>query len=921
MKSLTMDKLPLLTSGILAGITLCFVGISQAVHAAPVPLDKWTESRSLQYLAPETSTGTWEEKDGILTGVGAGAQGQWSTRLLPGEQGPNQKVALKFNVQKSEGAPFSLPGGCSRWSFYWGETQPGWDFGVVLRFKDPLNFYRIQVSATRGQLALWDSTGAFLQIVPCAIKVNEPHTLEITARAAHFQVSIDGQSVMDYWDRTLPHTEGQVGLAVYKSTTSIESFAIEKVAADSTPMPPHKPNFHFVLGDVPVLYDGNEPISYFTQNPREKTLTHEAVKLKPGWRPTYYTAIGPDFGGGIGLLPLVGKFPEAFKIEGGGETLTYSFATEKQGVARTDYTVTVRFDATQGVYRYEYQGKLKVGDQPVANMSSFEWLDPLCYNNRTAGPEVVHLWNPAGHRWNVYQGIGNAWQRYPIVDFLEPYNNNKVASGKFRDFLYPDPAACPAFESEIGWEQTKNRGAIISLCTWGYDYHHAEVGDGITLPPGTERAFKMTLTAILPEEAGRIFAESKLPDAIAKDAPKLIPFDPRGTSFAKTTTWQDPSATMVSAGGTLDETVGHGDLASLRIEGPDRASLHMYQYIIEQNAKRWWVRGWFKTKGLRGRGVELKIKYAYGKKPIEAFYMGGLGDKEWTRFSFITTVPTQTDCTDVIFEADGPGTVWLDDVAFSALKEGENPEVSNFPVPSGFEPNKEVLIDLPMNLKPGKAVYDESRNGHALQLTNVQWAQEKDGRGFLSFNGSNSMGRLPLKAVLEPSDSPPGTKGNDTHKAIFPLKQFTYEFWARPHLPARKEEGRGMVFHYRDNPRACFEEFNAKSNTCLFVWQNNLFQGKKISLSKSVPLDQWLHFVISHGDGKVTLYVNGEKSGEEDYDDSGPGFNFFAYQWEFFFGCYLHEAYWYTGDMGAFRLYPKALTAEEVLRSFQKTGL
>ncbi|MEI6168263.1 MAG: LamG domain-containing protein [bacterium] len=912
-----MKRYQIVARVIFVGLAICFAAPSQADNWSTVPLGKWAESRSLQYLAPEESTGTWTEKEGILAAVGAGAQ--WSTRLLPGDQGGGQKVTLKFTVQKSAGTPFSLPGGCSRWSFYWGENQPGWDLGVVLRFKDPLNFYRVQVSATRGQLALWDSTGAFLQIVPCAVTVNEPHTLEITARGAHFQVSLEGKAVLDYWDRTLPHTGGQAGLAVYQSTTSIESFSLEKVKAESAAMPPHKPDFHFVSGAGPVLYDGNEPISYFHQNPRDKTLTHEAVKLKPGWRPTYYTAIGPALSE-IGLLPLVGKFPDAFKIEGGGETLTFSFATEKPGVAHTDYTVTVRFDATRGVYRYEYRGKMKVGDQPLVNLSSFEWLDPLCYNNRTAGPEVIHRWNSAGHRWNVYQGVGDAWRRYPIVDFLEAYNNPKMAWGKFKDFLYPDPAACPAFETEIGWEQTKNRGFVISQCTWGYDYHHAEVGDGITLPPGTERALNMTLTALPPDEADKLFAQSQLPDAMAKDATKLIPFDPRGTSFSKTTTWRDPGATMVWGGGVLDETTGHGDRASLRIDGPDKAALHMYQYIIEQNAKRWWVRGWFKTKGLRGRGAELKVKYAYDKKPIEAFYMGGLGDQDWTPFSFITTAPAQRDCTDVIFEADGPGTVWLDDVAFSALKEGENPEVTNFPVPSGFEPNKEVLIDLPMNVKPGKAVYDESRNGHALQLTNVQWEQEKDDRRFISFNGSNSMGRLPLKAVLEPSDSPPGTTGNDTYKPIFPLKRFAYEFWARPHLPARKEEGRGMVFHYRDNPRACFEAFNAKSNTCLFVWQNNLFHGNKISLSLSVPLDQWLHFVITHGDGKVILYVNGKKSGEAEYDASGPGFNFFAYQWEFFFGCYLREAYWYTGDLGPFRLYSKALTSEEVIQRFQKAG-
>jgi len=98
--------------------------------------------------------------------------------------------------------------------------------------------------------------------------------------------------------------------------------------------------------------------------------------------------------------------------------------------------------------------------------------------------------------------------------------------------------------------------------------------------------------------------------------------------------------------------------------------------MIEMQAKRWWVRGWFKTRGVRGRGLELRVKYSYQPKPEDLFYLGGLGDRDWAPFSFITTAPQTRDCTSMTFELDGPGQVWLEGVAISALKEDTHPQTT-----------------------------------------------------------------------------------------------------------------------------------------------------------------------------------------------------------------------------------------------------
>jgi len=148
----------------------------------------------------------------------------------------------------------------------------------VLRFADALHFYRVQLSAARGELALWDSTGGLLQLVPCPVKLGGTHTLAITSHGAHVVAAVDGQTVMDYWDRTLPHPGGQVGLAVWRSKTRIERFEVARLKPDPTPVPAHTPALRLAATDgvgwakpgTPlancqhvVVFDGQEPISHY----------------------------------------------------------------------------------------------------------------------------------------------------------------------------------------------------------------------------------------------------------------------------------------------------------------------------------------------------------------------------------------------------------------------------------------------------------------------------------------------------------------------------------------------------------------------------------------------------------------------------------------------------------------------------------
>jgi hypothetical protein len=691
-------------------------GAAPGKNWAAVPLATWTEALTTdactegptpagadladQHTAaalPAAPYGAWKEADGRLLATGLAPC--WSTRLMPGDQ-HDITVSTRFTVNQSSGEARQLPGGCVRWGFHWGENLPGWDVGVVLGYQDALNFYRVQLSASRGELALWDATGGFLQLLPCPVAVGQPHDLTVTWRGAHLIALLDGKQVMDYWDRTLPYAHGRVGLAVWKSHVQFDEFSVVRAGGPAEQMPAHVPDFHFtptdnILHGNPwftmddfsglILFDGNEPITYFYKvavpqddHYEANALVQEAVKLKPGWRPAYYTYIGPDGLEGSWRWPLlVGNLPEAFKVTESGQQLVFTFQNENPGKGRTDYTCTVTFDSQRGVYRYEYRGTLTITGTPTIN--SFELSDPLAYNNRLPGPEVVHRWNPSGHRWWVYQGSSGNWERMPLTDYANAYNSDingvKLQWGKETDFLYPDPAACPVFENELQWPQGHGGPFEAGQCLWGYDFHHAEADAG-TLHAGDVRSFVMTYTAMPPAEAEAIVAKSQLVPCVVTEKRTIIPFLPTGTTFANTTTWQDPSTTMAWIGGTRDETTGHGDHFSLRLDGPGQSSVRIYHHMIEQYAKRWWIRGWYKTKDLQGAGLQLHVGYFDPPPAVHEDYLLGNGTRDWTYFSVITDVFGYRDVTDLIFQVEGKGQAWIDDIAVSALTEAQHPQTT-----------------------------------------------------------------------------------------------------------------------------------------------------------------------------------------------------------------------------------------------------
>jgi len=890
------------------------------------PLDKWAQAMSMDTtIGLQPTPGVWSEQNEGLTIEGKA--NCWDTRLVPGDQRTDTRIRVGFTIEESSRVARRLPQmQTARWAYHYGENAPGWDFGVVLRHKGPLHFYRIGISAHRGEVALWDSLGEFLQLVPCAVELGKPHRLEVVCHGPRFVVSLDGKQVLDFVDRSVPHTSGQVGLAVWRSKVKVSRFEVTRIPAVSAPTPAHRPDFRFEQdGPTTILFDGHEPISRYFKATRDGSgaLFQSCVKLQPGGRTVYYTWLGPAItpGPGHGVLPLVGELPDAFNVTRTGEELQFTFRTDRPGTAKADHKCVVRYDAERGVYRYEYDSDLTFAVTEPFKINAFELIDPLTQNNRPPGPEVAYRWNDLAHRWHLYQGPGQRWYRYPLIDHLLESNNHETYWGKFTNVLYPDEAVCPSFEIDVAWGRDPKRHFELGLCHWGYDYHHRSSGDGDPVPPGHQRRFGVTLTAMPPAEAQAIYEECDLAPKVAASPDEFAVFNPAGSTFAELSTRQDPKSMIIWRGGHVDKEVGREDSHSLRIDGPGKAWVQIYQHAVEVNADRWWVRGWYKSRGVTGRGLQCRTKYSYREQPETIFYMDGRGDSDWTYFSFVTDVFKQRDCTDVGFELDGMGTVWLDDVAISALDPGNEPQETAWSVPENLKPKDDVLFDLPMDTEPTGAVYDASHNGHHLMLTgNPRWLQE-DGRGFLRLDGEDDGATIPLKPRLQALDCkvPMGQI-----KTLFPLEKFTYEFWARPQIPAGGVNASSALLNYRWSLNLTFSQFNEADKTCRLYYQNDRrtptdrwHATGEVRIESRVPYGDWLHIVTTHADGRVELFVNGESAGQVTYDTSTPGFEFFMYGPAFHIGWNYGGGRHFRGDIGPIRLYAKALPASEVAERYR----
>jgi hypothetical protein len=249
------------------------------------------------------------------------------------------------------------------WSVWPDKTfgDGGFEAAVLMR-AGPERGYRVQISHRYQNVALVKyPEGGYVRVVPCTIKLKEPHQVRCRVQGNQIVVQVDGAEKIRWNDTFLPIEKGQAGVGVSsaaKVTFSDISVTEPKPAAE-TPAAAHAPNFSVrkFLGGRPWVFDGDEPILLL---PVPEANTINNVKLRPGYKPQLSWNSHWDVANQGAYSEATNKNgPTTFK--GGGRTVTASWTTQHvKDAFSTATTLTVGWDAKRRVYTYDVDSALDV---------------------------------------------------------------------------------------------------------------------------------------------------------------------------------------------------------------------------------------------------------------------------------------------------------------------------------------------------------------------------------------------------------------------------------------------------------------------------------------------------------------------------------------------------------------------------------
>jgi len=705
-------------------IGLALVPARADTYPAPEKLKDWKPAPPVNALGPIAPNGTWKPDGAGLTAaadpavlrawtIQTAGDTSWTDYMLSAtvtirKAAPKadfQIIAAEFDryLPREMFPPLCQHTGQYRYRYYAGEFDWGSEAALLVRYQDRENGYRVQLSSEYQELILWHGTGGYLQVVPCKLKVGQTYAVKVLAQGANIQILVDGVKKIDYWHRTLPTLAGKAGLGAYRSTVAFGDVTVTPLSPAETAAPPHKAAFATRRWrTLRWIFDGNEPICLMEKTPKRKDppsgrIYYHQVKLVPGYRPSYFCWVGVQPGYGASMTWLLGD-EDTIKTDGEGTgKLTLKIESEdRDKYVHATTTDRLTFDAVRGTYRHSFRTDVEfLKDRTIG---TFEFFDPLTYNNKEPGRGVKNRWMPAGHLWGILRGTDGKVYRHPVSQTLALYrqNNWHLPGGKHLWMLYPDRAACPAWEHNLPGQTLE-----MGVCHWGYDWHQrvrylSHKGQRRDFKTGERVTFRHVATAYPPAEAEKLYMAStlhpmheklgtldhysekvrkRIEPSTVRDGFAIPICDPAGTDFTRLGSIREPFTGWPWRGlFTLDRSVGHNDTFSLRLDGPAETNGLIYHHMLDP-AKRYLCTFWVKTQGTGNKGPIIKLKYSYRDTPCDLVETGLTGDNDWQKISFVTTVPIITfetyDSSSIELSLEGEGKFWLDDFSIIPLGDDE----------------------------------------------------------------------------------------------------------------------------------------------------------------------------------------------------------------------------------------------------------
>ena len=221
---------------------------------------------------------------------------KWSYLVAPDEM---QQVEVSANITILEAAKrLAFFGeGWSAWpDLTFGDG--GFEAGVIVRGGEIISKveghelkqesgFRVQLSHKYQCVALVKfPDGGYLRVVPCEVKLNQPHAVSVVTLGNAIVVKIDGQEKIFFGDIEQPLTGGRIGIGV----SSLARVQFDQVTLTSLEKRPElnvsqsratKFSVRKWLGDRQWVFDGDEPILQL-HNERDPSCF---AKLRAGQKP------------------------------------------------------------------------------------------------------------------------------------------------------------------------------------------------------------------------------------------------------------------------------------------------------------------------------------------------------------------------------------------------------------------------------------------------------------------------------------------------------------------------------------------------------------------------------------------------------------------------------------------------------------
>jgi len=811
-------------------------------------------------------------------------------------------------------------------------SDGGFDAGLVLR-AGTNSGYRVQLSHRYQVVAVvkWPE-GGYVRVVPCAVKLNTPHTLSVSAQGTRLSVRVDGADKTTWHDTFLPLTNGAVGIAVSGGAKATFSEVIAEQAPwiNQPPPGPHAPDFSVrpFLGGRQFVFDGDEPV---LQLHYEKDPSVFA-KLRPGYKPqlTFDSHWGLENQGAFKEADSKWTAPVA---SGGGKSVkaTWSARSVKDRFT-TKSTLTVGYDAKRGTYTYDIESALEVlPGEPFHFRYGFDFehhtpLDPFRWQYLIA--------KRAGGAGTYHRPV------YPIdpgpQNDLETAGGGRVWFGRHLEQLH----VAPAVEYDISSATSTGRKLNTAVCAAFYDTGVSFAAE--TAKPGTRLEVKYRYTGVPAAEAKALFDESKIYDAptldpkhhyiFADEWPKLT----FSQHVPMSETWiygRTPFMTAHNVRPTyeLEKNCGAGSGFAMKL-GPASFGKANLSKAAPLARGRYAVTALVKAANIHGPGgrIELTATQAKTNKRLaEARHFVGNGTFDWRRQGFAFDVPEDAGALELAFGNAGTGDFLVTEVEFRRLADGEalpagvltraNDQPAPIPVaPAG------AIADYRMLEGKGLVVLNHGSGGGLghLDLANLDWvtdagrpalrfADKATGRKEFRLDSSLNRHYLNHSSYAGKDTLPLALTGH--HGGGGPIPGLTLAAWVKPApaMGSAHHGGRGDIIGY--GARRFVLGLHGQKAPYQLAARINV--NDSIVSTAKLDADKWQHVAMTaepkDGQWLVRLYLDGQPVGEgqtKKFPADSPIVPSLILGAEIF---YFHDAY-YRGLIGRTLVLHRVALDEEV---------